>query len=227
MSRVPHTVYIRKGVNNHTQLSDALMADGLTDSLTGELMGICTERVGKRYGFTRADMDNVAIRSYENAIKAKKAGILAKEIVEVPLKKGVLKEDEELGKFDGEKLKKLRSAFMENGTITAANASKVSDGAQGIFLMAEEVAAQRGLKARARIVAYEEASVSPPDFTVGAVEAAKKCMAKAKLSVGDIDIFELNEAFSVVPLLGMKLAGMPVEKINVHGGAVALGHPLG
>ena len=227
MSRIPHTVYIRKGMLSHTQLSDALLADGLTDAKSGELMGICTERVAKRYGFNRADMDEVAIRSYSNAIKAKKEKILAKEIVEVPTKAGPVKDDEELGKFDPAKLKKLKSAFIENGTITAANASKISDGAQGMLIMGEDIAKARGITPLARIIGFEEASVAPGDFTVGAVEAAKKCLERSKLSVKDIDYFELNEAFSIVPLLGHKLAGMPIDRINVHGGAVALGHPLG
>jgi len=227
MSRIPHTVFVRKGAPTHLQLSDALLADGLTDAMSGELMGVCTERVAKRLGMTRADMDNVAIRSYQNAIKAWKAGILAKEIVEVKVKAGVVKEDEELGKFAPDKMKKLKSCFIDNGTITAANASKVSDGAQGIFIMSEEYANKKGLKPRARIVAFDEASAAPADFTIGAIDAAKKCLAKAHMKVGDMDYFELNEAFSIVPLLGEKLCGMDINKINVHGGAVAMGHPLG
>ena len=227
MSRVPHTVYMRKGTMNHIQLSDALFADGLTDAASGDLMGTCTEKVTKRLGLKREDMDAIAIKSYENAIKANKDKFLAKEIIEVPTKAGIIKEDEEIGKFDAGKLKKLKAAFIENGTITAANASKISDGAQGILIMGEDIAQTRGLKARARIVAFEEASTFPGDFTIGAIEAAKKCLTKAKLTVKDMDYFELNEAFSIVPILGEKLGGMDPKKINVFGGAVALGHPLG
>ncbi len=227
MSRVPHTVYVRKGAPTHMQLADALLSDGLTDGASGELMGTCTEKVAKRFGMTREDMDKVAVRSYENAIKAQKAKIFEKEIVEVKTKNGIMKDDEEPAKFAPDKMKKLKSAFIENGTITAANASKVSDGAQGIFIMGEDYAKARGIKPRARIVAFEEASVTPADFTIGAIEAAKKCLAKARLAPRDIDFFELNEAFSIVPLLGERLGGMDINKINVHGGAVALGHPLG
>lgn len=227
MSKTPHMAYLRKGVNGSFTFVDSLIYDGLTDATTGDGMGLCTERVTKRYGFTRADMDNVCLNSYTNAIKAKDAKILAKEIVEVKTKTGVLSEDEELSKFDAEKMKKLRPAFMENGTITAANASKISDGAQGILIMGEDVASKRGIKPMARIVAFEEASVFPGDFTVGAIESAKKCMQKANLQVKDIDYFEFNEAFSLVPLLGQKLLGIDPKKLNVHGGAVALGHPLG
>jgi acetyl-CoA C-acetyltransferase len=227
MSRVPHTIYLRKGVNGHAQLADALVSDGLTDATTGDGMGLCTERVAKRLGITRADQDAIAIRSYTNAIKAKNEKILAKEICEVKTKTGVFKDDEELGKFDAEKMKKLRSAFIENGTVTAANASKVSDGAQGVLIMAEDVAAKRGIKPRARIVAFDEASCFPGDFTVGAIESAKKVLAKVGMQVKDIDFFEFNEAFSIVPILGQKLMGIDINKVNVHGGAVALGHPLG
>ena len=227
MSRIPHTAYLRKGAPGHAQLNDALLADGLTDALSGKLMGVCTEDVAKRLGMNRADMDGVAFRSYENCLKAQKAGLLANEIVEVKTKTGVVKQDEEPGKYAPDKMKKLKSAFIENGTITAANASKVSDGAQGILLMGDDYAKARGIKARARIVAFDEASVAPADFTIGAIEAAKKCLDKAHLTVRDIDYFELNEAFSIVPLLGEKLCGMDRAKINVYGGAVALGHPLG
>ena len=227
MSRVPHTILLRKGLMNHAQLADALFADGLADCASGDLMGLCTERVAKRLNITRADMDAIAIRSYTNANKAKTDKLLAKEIVEVKVKEGMMKDDEELGKFDAEKMKKLRSAFMENGTITAANASKISDGAQGILIMGEDVAAARHIKPLARIVAFEEASVQPGDFTIGAIESAKKCLAKANLTVKDIDFVELNEAFSIVPILGTKLMNIDPAKINVHGGAVALGHPLG
>lgn len=227
MSRIPHYFYARKGVNGNAALLDGLVHDGLTDATTGDGMGLCTERVAKRYGFTRADMDNVALRSYANAIKAKNEKILAKEIVEVKIKAGILKDDEELSKFDPEKMKKLRAAFIENGTITAANASKISDGAQGMLIMAEDEAKKRGIKPLARILDYDEASVFPGDFTVGAIESAKKVMQKSKLQIKDIDYFEFNEAFSILPLLGQKLMNIDVNKVNVHGGAVAIGHPLG
>ena len=227
MSRIPHYILMRKGINGHTPLHDGLILDGLTDATTGDGMGLCTERVAKRYGFSRADMDTVALRSYANAIKAKNDGILAKEIVEVKIKSGIFKDDEELSKFDPDKMKKLRSAFIENGTITAANASKISDGAQGMLIMGEDEALKRGIKPRARIIAYEEASCFPGDFTVGAIESAKKVLLKAKMEVKNIDYFEFNEAFAILPLLGQKLMNIDISKVNVHGGAVALGHPLG
>jgi acetyl-CoA C-acetyltransferase len=227
MSRTPHTIWLRKGINGQGTLNDSLVCDGLTDAITGDGMGLCTERVGKRLGFTRADMDNVAVRSYQNAIKAKDAKILEREIVGVKTKTGIFKDDEELGKFDAEKMKKLRAAFVENGQITAANASKVSDGAQGILIMGEDIAQQRGIKPLARIIAYEEASTFPGDFTVGAIESAKKVLKVAHMEVKDMDYFEFNEAFAILPLLGQKLMGIDINKVNVHGGAIALGHPLG
>ena len=227
MSRTPHAMYIRKGVASHSQLTDILLFDGLTDAPSGELMGLCTERVAKRFNMTREDMDDVAIRSYENAIKANKAKLLDNEIVGVKTKKGVIKNDEELAKFDAPKMRKLKPAFKENGTITAANSSKISDGAQGVLIMGEDVAKAKHIQPRARIVAFEEASVFPGDFTIGAMEAAKKCLQKAKLTVKDIDYFELNEAFSAIPLLGERMLGIQRDKINIYGGAVALGHPLG
>lgn len=226
MSRAPHSVYMRKGMTGHAKLNDELI-EGLTDAASGDIMGLCTERVAKRLNITREEMDNIAILSYENSIKAKKDKHLEKEIVEVPIKGGVSKEDEEILKFDKEKMKKLKSAFMQNGTITAANASKISDGAQGILLMAEDVAKARNITPLARIVAFEEASTAPGDFTIGAIHAAQKCLKKANLTVKDICYNELNEAFSILPILGQKLMGLELDRINVFGGAVALGHPLG
>lgn len=228
MSRTPHYTYLRKPTAyGHAQLTDSLLYDGLTDSVTNELMGICTENVAKRIGATRADMDAVAIRSYQNAIKARDAGLLEKETCAVKLKVGELKADEELTKFDPEKMKKLKSAFIKDGTITAGNASKISDGAQGLLLMNEDYAKDRGIKPRARIVNFAEASMKTEDFTVAAIEACKKCLTGVKMNIKDMDYVELNEAFSIVPILGEKMLGADPAKINVHGGAVALGHPLG
>lgn len=227
MSRAPHYLHVRKGVNGNSTLVDGLVLDGLTDAHSGDGMGLCTERVARRFGFTRAQFDDVALRSYTNAIKARDEKILAKEIVEVKIKAGILKDDEELTKFAPDKMKKLKSAFCENGVSTAANASKISDGAQGVLIMGEDEALKRGIKPRARIVAYEEASAFPGDFTVGAIDSAKKVLKVAKMEVKDMDFFEFNEAFSILPLLGQKLMNIDINKVNVHGGAVALGHPLG
>eukprot|EP00831_Metopus_contortus_P078787 TRINITY_DN769_c0_g1_i3.p1 TRINITY_DN769_c0_g1~~TRINITY_DN769_c0_g1_i3.p1 ORF type:complete len:388 (+),score=88.87 TRINITY_DN769_c0_g1_i3:164-1327(+) len=227
MSRAVHTVLARGGLKNTTPLVDSLFVDGLTDAKSGQLMGLCTEGVAERMGVTKEDQDAIAIASYENAIKAKKEGFLDKEIVEVPIKKGVLKEDEELLKFDKEKMKKLKPAFKKDGTITAGNASKISDGAQGILLMAEEVAKERGIKPLARIVGFEEYAHEPEDFTVAAVEASKKLLKKCNMTIKDMDAFEFNEAFSIVPILGQKSMQVDLSKCNVHGSAAALGHPLG
>lgn len=228
MSRIPHYAYIRKGVGyGNATLIDGLQQDGLTDAISGDFMGLCTDKLAKKLNITREDHDRAAIKSYTNAIKARDAKLLAKEICEIKTKKGIVKDDEELTKFEPEKMKKLKAAFIENGTITAANASKLSDGAQGVLIMSEDEVNKRGLTPRARIVAFAEASTVSVEFPIGAIEAAKKCLQVANMTVKDMDYVELNEAFATVPILGERMMGINPDIINVFGGAVALGHPLG
>jgi len=180
---------------------------------------------------SREAQDEYAIRSYERARENAKNGVFAAEIVEIIEKtaKGENRifEDEECQKFLKDKFPLLKPAFSKTGTITAANASKLNDGACAFVVMAEEVALARGLKPLARIIAYDDAEIAPIDFSIAPTEAMKRVLKKAKMDIKDIQFHEMNEAFSAVPLANMKLMGIPLDIVNVHGGAVALGHPIG
>jgi acetyl-CoA C-acetyltransferase len=194
-------------------------------------MGSCVEKVCSEMGITREMQDEFAIASYNRARLAQESGILAEEIVEVvqETKKGDKKfsKDEECQKFFPDKFGGLRPAFAKNGSITAANASKINDGAAAMILMSEEAAKERGLKPLARILAWEDAAVQPIDFAIAPAKACDKLLKKAGLTMKDIDYHEINEAFAAVALANMKLLDLDHDRVNVHGGAVALGHPVG
>jgi len=194
-------------------------------------MGGCVEKVNSEMGITREMQDEYAIASYNRARLAQESGIFAEEIVEVVqvTKKGEKRhsKDEECQKFFPDKFGGLNPAFAKNGTITAANASKINDGAAAMVLMSEEAAKERGLKPLARILAWEDAAVQPVDFAIAPAKACDKLLKKAGLTMKDIDYHEINEAFSAVALANMKLLDLDHDRVNVHGGAVALGHPVG
>lgn len=210
---------------------DLMLHDALIDPYSGRHMGEITEELIASYGITRQEQDAYAIRSYERAQKAIQSGIFAEEIVSVKKKtrKGevVVAEDEEPFRVNFEKIESLRPVFQKAGTITAANASTLNDGAALALLAGEEAVSRHGLQPQARLVATATNSIHPDRFAEAPVGAIEKVCAKAGLQVADIGLFEINEAFSAVPLMTVKRLGLDLEKVNVNGGAVAIGHPVG
>ncbi len=215
----------------NTPLLDAMVHDGLWDKVNDFHMGMTAELVTDKFGITREEMDLFAAKSYEKALAAKEAGYFEDEIVPVEIKtrKGVtvFAEDETPKPTPMETLAKLRAAFERDGSVTAGNASKISDGAAAVLLMAEEVAQARGLKPMARVVAQGAAGVPLEDVLVAPIQSIPKVLAKAGLSEDDIDIHEINEAFSVSSVAIIRELGIDMAKVNVNGGAVAIGHPIG
>jgi acetyl-CoA C-acetyltransferase len=213
------------------ELIDLMLYDGLQDPYTGRHMGEIADSAALRFGFSRESQDEYAIRSYQLAQKAVKGGIFKDEIISVvkKTKKGeeVIENDEEPFKVDFEKLKQLRPAFTKDGTVTAGNASTINDGAALSLLASEAALKKYSLKPRARLVAYSTWSLSPdlfPDAPVGAIQSV---CAKAGIKITDIDLFEINEAFAAVVMIAIKQLDLDLERVNVNGGAVALGHPIG
>jgi acetyl-CoA C-acetyltransferase len=215
----------------HGELLDLMVYDGLQDPYSGRHMGEIADAAAMRHNLSREAQDEYAIRSYQLAQKAVKEGIFKDEIVPVvkKSKKGedVITEDEEPFKVDFEKLKQLRPAFSKEGTVTAGNASTINDGAALTLLAGEGALKKFSLKARARLVAYSTWSLAPdlfPDAPVGAIESA---CSRAGLKISDLDLFEINEAFSVVAMIAVRQLDLDPTRVNVNGGAVALGHPIG
>lgn len=204
----------------HGKLVDSVIHDGLWDPYNDKHMGLCGETCAEKEGIDRAKQDAYAIESYQAAQKAIANGSFQAEIVEMD---GIV--DEEPGKAKLEKITKIRSAFMKNGTITAANASKLNDGAAALVLASSEKV--NGVKPLAKLVGWATFSQEPEMFTTAPAGAIKKLLAKVGWKLEEVDLFEINEAFAVVALAVMKLVGIPREKVNVNGGAVALGHPIG
>jgi acetyl-CoA C-acetyltransferase len=233
MSRAPYLLEkARSGFRmGNGEVIDAMIRDGLWDVYNNVHMGACGDRCAEKYGFTRAQQDEFAIASFKRAIEAAKTGIFAKEIEPVQVKVGketvAISEDENLKKFNEEKLRKLRPAFGEKGTVTAGNASSINDGAAAVVVLSAEKVTALGIKPQAKILGYATFSREPEWFTVAPIGALDKLLNMLSLKVSDVDLFEINEAFSVVPMAAMKDLGIPHEKVNVHGGAVALGHPIG
>lgn len=233
MSMTPHYIDGRNGTKfgNITML-DGITKDGLLDVYSKVPMGNCAELCAKEYNFTREDQDNFAITSYTRAAEAWKAGRFNNEIVPVavPQRKGdpiMFTEDEEYKNVFLDKIPSLRPAFDKDGTITAANASTINDGASAIVLASKEAVEKYGLKPIAKIVSYGDAAQAPEWFTTSPTKAIGKALEKANMTVSDVDFWELNQAFSVVGLANIKLLGLDANKVDVNGGAVALGHPLG
>ena len=213
------------------ELQDLLILDGLQDPYSGNHMGVIAEATAEKHALTRSEQDAFAFRSYQKAQAAQKEGIFTDEIVPV-VKKGrkgdvTVSEDEEPSKVDFAKLMGLKTVFKKDGTITAGNASTINDGAALTLLAGAEAVKKHGLKPKARLVAYASHSMHPDQFTEAPVGAIEKACAKAGLTVSDIDLFEINEAFAAVTLLACKTLDLDPEKVNVNGGAVAIGHPLG
>jgi len=232
MSKSPHYQYLRAAVGfGNAQSVDSIQNDGLTDVYNNILMGSCVEKINGDMGITREAQDEYAIESYNRARAAQEKGRFDWECVGITLKnrKGetMFARDEECQKFMPDKFPSLKPAFAKNGTITAANASKINDGAASIILMSEDAAKERGIKPLARIVAYDDAAVAPIDFAIAPAKACDKLLKRTGLSMSDIDYHEINEAFAAVALANMKLLDLDHSRVNVHGGAVALGHPIG
>ncbi len=216
----------------NTQLIDGIVNDGLTDAYDKNVMGVCADLCATEYDFSREEQDNFAVESYNRSTKAWAEGRFDEEIVpvEVPQRRGepiIVKEDEEFKNIKLDRVPSLRPAFTKDGTVTAANASTLNDGASAVVLMSKEKAEELGLKPLAKIVGYADAAHEPEWFTTAPAKALPKAVAKAGLKMTDLDYFELNEAFAVVGLANIKLLDLDPAKVNVNGGAVSLGHPLG
>ncbi len=233
MTLAPHLLEkSRNGYRmGHITSTDSMIKDGLWDPYNDFHMGVAAELCVKKYQFKREEQDQFAKESYERAIKAQKSGNFKNEIVpvEVQQRKGVLEilEDEEPKKVNFEKMGKLRPAFDREGTVTAANASKINDGAAALVLASRDYVIKKSLTPMASIVGQSTFSQDPKWFTTAPVEAIKKVCDKTGLTINDIDLFEINEAFAAVTMAAQRELSIPREKINVHGGAVALGHPIG
>ncbi|KXU33947.1 acetyl-CoA acetyltransferase [Ventosimonas gracilis] len=233
MSNAPYVLpKVRTGLRmGHGEVKDHMFLDGLEDARTGRLMGSFAQETADQYGLTREAMDAYAIESLKRAQKAIKDGTLDSEIVPVTLKtrKGevTIKDDEQPLTANLEKIPTLRPAFSKDGTITAANASSISDGASALVLMTAEEAAKRGLKPQARIVAHTTHSQEPGEFTLAPVGALSKLFAKTGWSKDQVDLFEINEAFAMVSMLPIQEHGLDAAKVNIYGGACAQGHPIG
>ncbi|MFN3316006.1 MAG: acetyl-CoA C-acyltransferase, partial [Raineya sp.] len=211
---------------------DGLVRDGLEDVYNKQAMGVFADATAKKYDISRQQQDEFTARSYELAAEHTKNGALKNEIVgvSIPQRKGdpiILTEDEEYKNVVFDKIPTLKPAFTQDGTVTAANASKISDGATALVLMSKEKAEALGLKPIAKIIGFADAQQEPEWFTTAPTKAAPLAAKSAGLSIGDIDLFEVNEAFAVVTLAFDKVLEVPLEKTNVMGGAVAIGHPLG
>ena len=214
------------------KLLDAMIHDGLWDPYNDVHMGNCAETCARHYEFTREEQDSFALESYGRAREATESGLAAGEIVpvEVPQRKGdpiVVDRDEEPFRVDLEKMGKLRPAFQKDGTVTAANASKINDGAAALVLATADKAKGIGAKPVARLVAQASVAQEPEWFTTAPVKAVQRVLERAGLSAGDIDLWEVNEAFAVVAMAFVKELDLPADRVNVRGGAVALGHPIG
>lgn len=234
MSMVPHYLDGRNGIKlGEIKMQDGLLKDGLTDVYNKQHMGVCAELCAKENHVTREEQDAFAVQSYERSAAAWAAGKFKEEVVPVsiPQRKGdpiVFSEDEEYRAVKFDKIPVLPTVFQkENGTVTAANASTLNDGASAVILMSAEKAAELGIKPLARIISYADAAIEPERFTTAPSKALPVALKKAGLTKDDIDFFELNEAFSVVGLANSKILGLDSAKVNVNGGAVSLGHPLG
>jgi acetyl-CoA C-acetyltransferase len=231
-----NTPYILDKARNGYRLGngeviDSMVKDGLWDVYNNIHMGNCAEACAKDFQFKREELDEFAINSYKKALDAQQSGRFKDEIIDVKVKAGreeiIVNTDEEPAKVKFDKIPSLKPVFDKNGVVTAANASSINDGAAALLIMSEEKAKELGLKPLVEIVAQSSAAKAPMQFTTAPADAINKVLKKANLKLSDIDLFEINEAFAVVSLANNKLLGLNTSKVNVNGGAVALGHPIG
>ena len=233
MSLIPHYLHGRQGTKfGPTTLEDGMQKDGLVDAYDNVAMGVCADACATKFGFSREDQDAYAIQSYQRSSEAWKLGKFSDEIipVEIPQRKGpsvVMTKDEEYKNVKMEKIPSLRAAFSKDGTVTAANASTINDGGAALILMSVEKARELKLSPIAKIKSFADAAHEPKWFTTAPSKAIPKALEKIEMSINEIEYFELNEAFSVVGLANMKILDLKNNRVNVNGGAVSLGHPLG
>ena len=233
MSMVPHYYNARNGKKlGDISLVDGLVKDGLTDVYNKVHMGNCADQCAEKYKISREEQDEFAIESYNKAKYASNNGLFKQEIVKVniPQRKGddiIVDQDEEYKNVKLEKIPNLKPVFSKDGSVTAANASTLNDGASALILMSEEKAKELNLKPIAKIISYSDASQEPKWFTTSPTKAINKALGRANMTINDIDFWELNEAFSVVGIVNTQLLKLDPKKVDVNGGAVALGHPLG
>lgn len=233
MSLIPHYAYLRNGVKfGPTTFVDGMQKDGLIDAYDGNAMGVSADLCATEHNISREAQDNFAVQSYTRSANAWDAGKFDAEIVsvEVPQRKGdsiIVSRDEEYTNVKLDRIPTLAAVFTKDGTVTAANASTINDGAAALVLMSENKANELGLKPLAFIKSYADAAQEPKWFTTAPAKALPKALDKAGISISDVDFFEFNEAFSVVGLANAKILGLDNDKVNVNGGAVSLGHPLG
>jgi acetyl-CoA C-acetyltransferase len=233
MSRAPYL--LEKARNGYRmgngELIDSMIRDGLWDVYNNLHMGTCGDRCAEKYAFSRQQQDDFAVESFKRALAAASQCVFAREIVPVPVTAGkesvTVKDDETPKKFNEEKLRKLRPAFGKDGTITAGNASSINDGAAAIAVLSEEKVKELAVQPQAKILGYATFSREPEWFTIAPVGAIGLLLDQLSLKARDVDLYEINEAFSVVPMAAMRDLGIPHDRVNVHGGAVALGHPIG
>jgi acetyl-CoA C-acetyltransferase len=233
MTQAPHLLpQSRSGFRmGNTQLVDSMQHDGLWDPYNNWAMGVAGELCAKEHNFTREAQDEFAVNSYKKAQRAQNDGLFKNEIVPVTVqtRKGdiVIDKDEDVTKTDFAKIPSLKPVFDKQGTITAANASKINDGAAAVVLMSEDALKESGAKPLAKIVSTGQFAQDPKWFTTAPVGAVKKALKSANMTIDQIDLFEINEAFANVTMVAMKELSIPAEKVNVHGGAIAIGHPIG
>ncbi|WGK64209.1 acetyl-CoA C-acyltransferase [Croceiramulus getboli] len=233
MSLIPHYLPMRNGTKfGPASLIDGMQRDGLVDAYDQNAMGVCADKCAQEHNFSREEQDAYAIQSYQRSAQAWETGKFDDEVVPVavPQRRGddlMVTEDEEFRNVKMEKIPALRPAFTKEGTVTAANASTINDGAGAVVLMTVERAEELGLKPLCVIKSYADAAQEPVWFTTAPSKALPKALDKAGIALDDVDFFEFNEAFSVVGLANMKILGLQDHNVNVNGGAVSLGHPLG
>ncbi|MCC8360298.1 acetyl-CoA C-acyltransferase [Salinimicrobium sediminilitoris] len=233
MSLIPHYLHLRNGQKfGPAQMVDGMQKDGLVDAYDQNAMGVAADHCAKENNYSREEQDKFAIQSYERSRKAWEEGKFDEEVVpvEVPQRKGdpvIIKEDEEYKNVKMDKIASLRPAFGKEGTVTAANASTINDGAAALVLMSREKAEELGMEILASIKGFADAATDPIWFTTAPAKALPKALDKAGVSIDKVDFFEFNEAFSVVGLVNMKILELEDKNVNVNGGAVSLGHPLG
>lgn len=233
MSAIPHYQHARNGTKfGSITIEDGLQKDGLVDAYDKVAMGVCADACAVEFDFSREDQDHYAIQSYRRSAHAWKEGKFTDEIVPVsiPQRRGepiIFAEDEEYKNVKIEKIPALRAAFTKEGTVTAANASTINDGGAALVLMSADKAKELKITPLAKIRSYADAAHEPKWFTTAPAKAIPKALAKAKIAIDEVDFFELNEAFSIVGLANMKILGLTDKNVNVNGGAVSLGHPLG
>ena len=233
MSNAPHYLNLRKASKyGNTNTIDGLMIDGLTDVYSNESMGVLADNCSSAYKISREAQDNYAIASYNRSINSSKSDLFTNEIIPIHYedKRGnkiEIKNDEQISKVSFEKIPKLKPAFTKNGTATAANSSPISDGASMLILMNKQKAIDLNIDSIAEIIGFDDSSISPDLFTIAPSKSIQNLISKTETNLNEIDLFEINEAFSMVPLVNMNKLSINHEKVNINGGAVSLGHPLG